>query len=63
MLAGLLLVVDVLLYIPILTDVVPTGGDMVGLGYVMIGLCTTIGVVVVTVVAFSVVWLRHRTSW
>jgi len=59
-LAAVLFVAAVLLYIPILTGLVPTGGDMVALGYLLMAMVTTVSVLCVTLVAFGTLWLRHR---
>lgn len=59
-LAGLLFLVAVLLYIPMVTGLWATGGDMVGLGFFLIAICTTLSLLLVTLVAFGVLWLRHR---
>jgi hypothetical protein len=60
LLAGLLFLSAVLLYIPMVTGLVATGGDMVGLGFFLIAICTTASILLVTLVAFGTLWLRHR---
>jgi hypothetical protein len=61
-LAGLLFLVAVLLYIPILTGLWPTGGDMVALGFFLIAIGTILFILFVTLVAFCMLWLSHRRS-
>ena len=61
-LAGLLLLSAVLLYIPVLTGLLPTGGDMVGLGYLLIAAVTTAAIPVLTVAALGLLWFRHRSA-
>jgi uncharacterized membrane protein len=59
-LAGLLFLVAVLLYVPMLTGLWATGGDMVGLAFILIAAATTLSLLVVTLIAFGILWLRHR---
>jgi hypothetical protein len=59
-LAGLLFLVAVILYLPIVTGLWATGGDMVGLGFFLIAIGTTLSLLLATLVAFGVLWLRHR---
>lgn len=59
-LAGLLFGASVLLYIPVLTGIVPTGGDMIALGYVLFAFVTVASILVATVVAFAVSWMLGR---
>jgi hypothetical protein len=60
-LAGVLFLAAVLLYVPMITGLWSTGGDMVGLGFLLIAIVTTSCLLVVTLVAFGLLWLRHRT--
>jgi hypothetical protein len=57
-----LFIVVVLIYIPMLTGLWPTGGDMVGLGFILIGIGITVLVLFGTLVAFGTLWLRDRSS-
>jgi hypothetical protein len=59
-LAGLLFVVAALLYIPMVTGLWTTGGDMVALGFFLIAIGTTLSLLLVTLVAFGMLWLRQR---
>ena len=59
-LAGLLLLVASLLYIPMITGLWATGGDMVALGFFLIAIGTTVSLLLVTLVAFGILWLRQR---
>jgi hypothetical protein len=61
-LSPLLFIVVVLIYIPMLTGLWPTGGDMVGLGFILIGIGITVLVLFGTLVAFGTLWLRDRSS-
>jgi hypothetical protein len=61
-LASLLFLVAVLLYIPMLTGLWPTGGDMVALGFFVIAIGTTSSILLVTLVAFCILWFSHRGS-
>ena len=59
-LAGVLLLTAGLLYIPMLTGLVPMGGDMVGLAFVSIAAATALVLVVATLVAHGLLYLRRR---
>lgn len=59
-LAGLLFLVAALLYIPMITGLWATGGDMVALGFFLIAIGATVSLLVVTLVAFGMLWLRQR---
>ncbi len=61
-LAGVLFVVAVLLYIPMVTGLLPTGGDMVGLGFLLIAAVTTVSILLVSLIVFGVLWLRQRAA-
>ena len=57
----LLLVVACVLYVP--GFVHPrSGGDMVGLGYILVCLVTTVGVLAISLVAVVVTWWSARTK-
>jgi hypothetical protein len=58
----LLFLVAVLLYIPILTGLWPTGGDMVALGFFLIAIGTALFILFGTLVAFCMLWVSHRRS-
>ena len=59
-LAGLLFMVALLLYLPMLAGFWATGGDMIGLAFFLIAAGTTLSLLVVTLVAFGILWLRQR---
>ena len=59
-LASVLLLVASLLYIPMITGLWATGGDMVALGFFLIAIGTTVSLLLVTLVAFGMLWLRQR---
>jgi hypothetical protein len=61
-LARLLFIGAALFYVPALTGLVPTGGDMIGLGYILFAIVTTAAVLVATLVGFGVSWglARYR---
>ena len=61
-LAGVLFLSACLLYGSILVGLIPTGGDMIGLGFLMIDAITTVTVLVLTIIAFGVIRLRGRDS-
>jgi hypothetical protein len=60
-LAGVLFLAAVLLYVPMITGLWSTGGDMVGLGFLLIAIATTSCLLVVTLVAFGLLWVRRGT--
>jgi len=62
LLARLLFVASVVFYIPILTGIVPTGGDMIALGYVLFAFVTLVSILTVTAVAFTVSWMLGRRA-
>jgi hypothetical protein len=59
-LAVLLFVAFTLLYLPAMTGIVPTTGDMIGLGYILVALVTTVSIVVATIVAYGLSWVLRR---
>jgi hypothetical protein len=61
-LAGVLFVASALFYIPIITGLVPTGGDMIALGYVLFAIVTLISILVATVIGFAVSWMLARRT-
>jgi hypothetical protein len=62
-LARVLFVASALFYLPIVTGIVPTGGDMIGLGYMLIAIVTGIAIAIATMIGFAVSWaLQRRTS-
>jgi putative effector of murein hydrolase LrgA (UPF0299 family) len=61
-LAGVLFVASLLFYIPVITGIVPTGGDMIALGYILFAIVTVAAIVVSTVVAFAVSWMLERRT-
>lgn len=58
--AGALLLAALLLYLPMVTGLLPTGGDMVGLTFVAITVVTISAIAVVTVVAWGLLYVRRR---
>ena len=61
LLARVLFAADLLLYLPVMTGLVPTGGDMIALGYLMLVAVTTASILVVTLAAFAVSWAVYRS--
>lgn len=61
-LAAVLFLVAVVLYVPMVTGLWITGGDMVGLGFLLIATCTAVILVVITLVAFGIQWWRKRAT-
>jgi hypothetical protein len=61
-LAGLLFGASVLFYIPILTGIVPTGGDMIALGYMLFAFVTLVAILAATAVAFTVSWALAKRA-
>ena len=59
-LAGLLFGASVLFYVPMLTGIIPTGGDMIALGYLLFAFVTLVSILVVTAIAFAVSWMLGR---
>jgi hypothetical protein len=59
-LAGLLFLVAAFLYIPMITGLWATGGDMVGFGFFLIAIGRTLSLLLVTLVVFVILWLRQR---
>lgn len=62
LLATLLFVASVLFYLPVLTGIVPTGGDMIALGYLLFAFVTLVSILVVTAVAYTVSWMLARRT-
>ena len=48
--------------IPVMTGILPTGGDMIGLGYFLFAAVSVVLVVAISAIAFSVSWLRERRT-
>jgi len=61
-LARLLFVATVLLYLPMLLGLARPSGDMVAIGFMLIGLAIASSILFVTLVAFGILWLRSRGS-
>jgi hypothetical protein len=59
-LSGVLALSSCLLYVSILTGLIPTGGDMIGLGFLIIDAVTTLTLIVLTLTAFALLRLRRR---
>jgi len=57
-----LLLVAFVLYIPAITGLVPVGGDMVGLGAILVATVTSVSVGVVSLIAGGILWWRARTG-
>jgi len=60
MLAGLLFAASLLFYVPILTGILPTGGDMIGVGYLFFAFVTLVSILVATVIAYTVSWTLEK---
>ena len=45
-----------------LTGIFPVGGDMIGLGFILIALGTLALIVIGTVLAFALVWVGRRRN-
>ena len=54
---------SVLFYVPVATGIIPTGGDMMAVGYVVLASGTLVAILAATVIAFAVVWPSQRASW
>ena len=61
-LAAVLFGASLFFYIPVITGIVPTGGDMIALGYILFAFVTVAGILASTVVAFIVSWLLERRA-
>lgn len=61
-LAGMLFAASLLFYIPILTGIVPTGGDMIALGYLLFAFVTLVSILVATAIAYAVSWILERRT-
>ena len=61
-LSGLLLLAALLLYVPMLLRPRSVGGDMVGLGFLLIAGVTTAAVAVASLGAFGFLWWQRRHS-
>ena len=59
-LARVLFYAAAVFYATLLTGIFPVGGDMIGLGVILIALTTLALVVVATLLAFALLWLRRR---
>jgi hypothetical protein len=59
-LAGLLLVVALVLYVPMLWAPGAKGGDMIGFAFILISVWTTLGLLVGSAIAALGLWLRFR---
>jgi putative effector of murein hydrolase LrgA (UPF0299 family) len=62
LLATLLFVASALFYVPVLTGIVPTGGDMIALGYLLFAFVTLVSILVATAVAYTVSWMLARRT-
>lgn len=58
--AGLLLLTAAVLYLPMVTALVPMGGDMVGLAFTFTTGITLVVLAAATVIAHAVLYLRRR---
>ena len=59
-LSGVLALCSCLLDAAILIGLIPTGGDMMGFGFLIIDAVTTVTLIVVTLTAFALLRFRHR---
>ena len=62
LLAGLLFAASILFYVPILTGIVPTGGDMIALGYLLFAFVTLVSILVATAIGFILSWMLARRT-
>jgi hypothetical protein len=62
LLARALFVAAALFYLTMLTGIFPVGGDMIGLGFILIALGTLALVVIGTGLGFALVWVRRRRN-
>lgn len=61
-LAGVLFVTAGLIYVPMLTGYLSTGGDMVGLAFIAIEAVTTLTLLLATAIAYGLLyWHRHHS--
>ena len=58
--SGLLLLASLLLYVPMLVQPQSVGGDMVGLGFLLIAGVTTAAVAVASLGTLGLLWWRRR---
>jgi hypothetical protein len=62
-LASVLCMGSVLVDVPVATGIIPTGGDMMAVGYVVLALGTVVAILAATAIGFAVVWtLEKRAS-
>jgi hypothetical protein len=60
-LAGVLFVASALFYLPLMTGIVPTTGDMIALSYIFFAMVTSAFIVIATIVGFgATAFLRRR---
>lgn len=59
-LAAVLFLAAVALYVPMIAGLWTTGGDMVGLGFLLIAICTAVTLLFSTLLAFAIQWWRER---
>ena len=62
LLARALFFAAALFYLTMLTGIFPVGGDMIGLGFILIALGTLALIVIGTVLAFALVWVGRRRN-
>jgi hypothetical protein len=61
-LASVLCIASALVYVPVATGILPTGGDMMGVGYVVLAIGTLVSVVAATAIAFTVAWALDKRA-
>jgi hypothetical protein len=61
-LASVLCIGSVLFYVPVATGIIPTGGDMIAVGYVVLAFGTLVAILAATVIAFAVVWTLDKRA-
>ena len=61
-LASVLCTASALVYVPVATGIVPTGGDMMAVGYVVIATGTLVSVVAATAIGFTAAWARDKRA-
>jgi len=61
-LASVLCIGSVLFYVPVATGIIPTGGDMMGVGYVVLAFATLVAILAATAITFTVAWTRDKRA-
>jgi hypothetical protein len=61
-LASVLCIASALAYVPIATGILPTGGDMMAVGYVVLAFGTVVAILAATAIAFAVAWTLDKRA-